>query len=103
MYYQISHKTNGLVMAFGAGALLFAVAIEMFAAGASFWCLTSSCVSLSRYGPSSILNIGLRELDEGEDASNMHTLVAFSVVGAVFYTLVRAFWAENRILSNGAK
>jgi hypothetical protein len=31
---QVSHRANGLMMAFGAGALLFAVAIEMFAAGA---------------------------------------------------------------------
>ena len=30
---KVSHKVNGLIMAFGAGALFFAVAIEMFAAG----------------------------------------------------------------------
>jgi hypothetical protein len=29
----VSDKSNGYLMAFGAGALLFAVTIEMFAAG----------------------------------------------------------------------
>jgi len=33
-------------------------------------------------------HIGLRELEEGEDASRMQVLVAASVVGALFYTLV---------------
>ena len=31
--FKIPHKLNGQIMAFGAGALLFAVSIEMFAAG----------------------------------------------------------------------
>jgi len=50
-------------MAFGAGALLFAVAIEMFAAG-------------------------IRELEEEGEQNKMNVLVGSSVVGAVFYTMV---------------
>lgn len=61
--FPVSHQTNGLIMAFGAGALFFAVAIEMFASG-------------------------LRELDEGKDANNMNILVLSSVVGAIFYIVV---------------
>lgn len=61
--FKVSHQTNGLIMAFGAGALLFAVAIEMFAAG-------------------------LKELEEGEGSASMNILVLSSVVGAIFYTMV---------------
>jgi len=66
---QVSHKVNGLIMAFGAGALLFAVAIEMFAAG-------------------------IREEEEGKN-SKMPVLVLFSVVGAIFYTIM------NQCLTGG--
>lgn len=59
----INHKLNGLLMAFGAGALFFAVAIEMFAAG-------------------------LRELEEGADDSHMNTLVGMAIVGALFFTFM---------------
>ncbi len=31
--FKVNEKLNGQIMAFGAGALLFAVSIEMFAAG----------------------------------------------------------------------
>lgn len=61
--FKVSDKFNGLIMAFGAGALLFAVAIEMFAAG-------------------------IREMEEEEDATSMEILVVSSIVGAIFYTMV---------------
>jgi ZIP family zinc transporter len=61
--FPVSEKVNGLIMAFGAGALFFAVAIEMFAAG-------------------------IRELEEGKDSSSMNILISASVVGAIFYTLM---------------
>jgi len=61
--FKVSHQANGLIMAFGAGALFFAVAIEMFAAG-------------------------LREMEEDGDALRMEILIISSVVGAVFFVVV---------------
>jgi len=61
--FKVSHQTNGLIMAFGAGALFFAVAIEMFAAG-------------------------LREMEEDGDPLRMQILIFSSVVGAIFFVVV---------------
>ena len=38
--FKIPQRLNGQIMAFGAGALLFAVSIEMFAAGKYNWLIT---------------------------------------------------------------
>jgi len=68
-------------MAFGAGALLFAVAIEMFAAG-------------------------LRELDEGESQNHMTVLIIFSVIGAIFYIVVNRILtagASNSVSASAKK
>lgn len=72
VYCPISHTMNGLFMAFGAGALLFAVAIEMFAHG-------------------------LREMDEKEPGARryMYILMGFAVFGGVMFTVI------NRILTGG--
>jgi hypothetical protein len=48
---QVSDKFNGLIMAFGAGALLFAVSIEMFAAGKFFLTCPSSDWSIGLSPP----------------------------------------------------
>lgn len=73
VYCPIGPTTNGLFMAFGAGALLFAVAIEMFAHG-------------------------LRELDDGHEGArnNMYLLMVMAFIGAVAFTVI------NRVLTSGS-
>lgn len=77
-------------MAFGAGALLFAVAIEMFAAGRCCYHEFSRVFENDLPRPKFT---GLREVDRGESESKMHALVGASIAGALFYTFV------NRCLS----
>lgn len=61
--FPTSPLVNGLIMSFGAGALLFAVSIEMFAEG-------------------------MRELDDPSGRMEMSILMVTSVAGAILYVVI---------------